>query len=600
MRRKVLYLLLICTILFSGILSADNIVNFECPEFEYYVREGFAKEGIEIEDEITVDDMKLLTEIIVGNKQVESIKGIEYAENITYLKLCPLSLRDYKPLYSLTNLEAVHIRPARFTWELGYKFTDLDVLRNNTNIKYLDINSNGISDISALEHMPHLAYLHASGNFISDLSVLSNRTVSGLLFSNNPISDLSPLESVGFEEVVLNQPGFLLSGLYLFRTFIDHDDPETMEIIERLQNEGVYVSYLPNEESDGYYCPPSYHYLDMKWDSARSVFEDTFFITDTVAPHRDPQITINVTADEKVNGKLYALKYYWHDLPEDDELHYERQYFLTHDVVDKPYKARITVIGDEEHTMEKYARLMRFDEDTNSWQLLPNQTVELGFNAENDWRPFVSADLEPYGGQKIGLFTVPEVWRTDIRKVEMVPFEGSVPVDIQVTSSHITINVPENYTPYMDYEIEIEAMHSENIEVFGSDGHNYKNRRIFSLEELDGATIRSELEDYLLPDYKGKRDRTWNVVVNYHNDLPDNNDDTEEDIEEDNNSEGFIPFCDLNGDGKTMVNDAIIALRSVVGLTELTENQRQIADVDGDGKITVADVILILRHIVGL
>ena len=94
-----------------------------------------------------------------------------------------------------------------------------------------------------------------------------------------------------------------------------------------------------------------------------------------------------------------------------------------------------------------------------------------------------------------------------------------------------------------------------------------------------------------MPDYKGKRDRTWNVVVNYHNDLPDNNDDTEEDIEEDNNSEGFIPFCDLNGDGKTMVNDAIIALRSVVGLTELTENQRQIADVDGDSKITVADVI---------
>ena len=57
---------------------------------------------------------------------------------------------------------------------------------------------------------------------------------------------------------------------------------------------------------------------------------------------------------------------------------------------------------------------------------------------------------------------------------------------------------------------------------------------------------------------------------------------------------------DVNGDGKIDVSDAIMVLRNIVGLVELTPAQELATDVNGDGKIDVSDAIMILRYIVGL
>lgn len=57
---------------------------------------------------------------------------------------------------------------------------------------------------------------------------------------------------------------------------------------------------------------------------------------------------------------------------------------------------------------------------------------------------------------------------------------------------------------------------------------------------------------------------------------------------------------DLNGDGKVTVQDALIALRFVVGLAGLDTQQQAAGDLNGDGRLTLQDVILILRKAVGL
>lgn len=54
------------------------------------------------------------------------------------------------------------------------------------------------------------------------------------------------------------------------------------------------------------------------------------------------------------------------------------------------------------------------------------------------------------------------------------------------------------------------------------------------------------------------------------------------------------------GSGEVNVRDAILVLRSIVGLVDLTEAEMVAADVNGDGEVTVQDAILILRYIVGL
>jgi hypothetical protein len=61
-----------------------------------------------------------------------------------------------------------------------------------------------------------------------------------------------------------------------------------------------------------------------------------------------------------------------------------------------------------------------------------------------------------------------------------------------------------------------------------------------------------------------------------------------------------VAYGDLNSDGKIDVSDAILLLRSIVGLVQLTPAQEQCADVNEDGVVNVADAIAILRHIVGL
>ncbi len=59
-------------------------------------------------------------------------------------------------------------------------------------------------------------------------------------------------------------------------------------------------------------------------------------------------------------------------------------------------------------------------------------------------------------------------------------------------------------------------------------------------------------------------------------------------------------YGDLNGDRKVNVSDAILFLRSLVGLVQLTEDQKVVAEVNGDGAINVSDAVEILRITVGI
>jgi hypothetical protein len=57
---------------------------------------------------------------------------------------------------------------------------------------------------------------------------------------------------------------------------------------------------------------------------------------------------------------------------------------------------------------------------------------------------------------------------------------------------------------------------------------------------------------------------------------------------------------DVNGDQKVDVQDAILALRAVIGLSSLTSAQRDIADIKWDQQVTIQDVILLLQIAAGL
>ena len=57
---------------------------------------------------------------------------------------------------------------------------------------------------------------------------------------------------------------------------------------------------------------------------------------------------------------------------------------------------------------------------------------------------------------------------------------------------------------------------------------------------------------------------------------------------------------DVDSDRQITANDALMILRSSVGLESLTPEQEKLADVDGDGEITANDALAVLRYSVGL
>lgn len=68
--------------------------------------------------------------------------------------------------------------------------------------------------------------------------------------------------------------------------------------------------------------------------------------------------------------------------------------------------------------------------------------------------------------------------------------------------------------------------------------------------------------------------------------------------ETDKGSAGMLG--DVSGDGTIAADDALLALRYTVGLTQLDGVQLLVADVDSDGSVTANDSLSILRYTVGL
>ncbi|MBR6006384.1 MAG: dockerin type I repeat-containing protein, partial [Clostridia bacterium] len=57
---------------------------------------------------------------------------------------------------------------------------------------------------------------------------------------------------------------------------------------------------------------------------------------------------------------------------------------------------------------------------------------------------------------------------------------------------------------------------------------------------------------------------------------------------------------DIDGNGEIEVSDAILALRSAMGIIELTPEQLAAGDMNGDGTVGVDDALTILRTAMGL
>ncbi|EIP2514804.1 leucine-rich repeat protein, partial [Listeria monocytogenes] len=120
-----------------------------------------------VTDTVSQSELDKPTIISAYNKNIQSIEGLQYVNNLTQLHLYDNQISDVSPLAALNNLT------------------------------YLDLDDNQISDVSPLAALNKLTLLYLANNQISDVSPLvALNKLTYLVLSNNQISDVSPLAAL--------------------------------------------------------------------------------------------------------------------------------------------------------------------------------------------------------------------------------------------------------------------------------------------------------------------------------------------------------------------------------------------------------------------
>ncbi|MCY3764406.1 MAG: leucine-rich repeat domain-containing protein [Gemmatimonadetes bacterium] len=148
--------------------------------------------------EITRAEMATLTRLEAPNSGIRDLTGIEFATDLTVLRLDPESvstldnsndISDPSPLSGLTSLTELYLD--------GNRITDASALSGLTNLERLGIGDNGVTDLSALSGLRNLTWLSLHRNGITDVSSLSGMTsLKEVNLGFNGIKDVSALSGL--------------------------------------------------------------------------------------------------------------------------------------------------------------------------------------------------------------------------------------------------------------------------------------------------------------------------------------------------------------------------------------------------------------------
>lgn len=146
------------------------------------------REALELPDgePITRQAMLKLTALDVARRGIENLTGLQFATNLTWLALPYNHMTDLTAVASLKKLELLYM------W--GTPVTDISPLSHLTKLKIFHGSYSRISDISPLARVFALEQLFLPGNGITDIKALANLSQLNILnLDNNSITDISPL-----------------------------------------------------------------------------------------------------------------------------------------------------------------------------------------------------------------------------------------------------------------------------------------------------------------------------------------------------------------------------------------------------------------------
>jgi hypothetical protein len=194
----------------SEIWSFTTILKtslFKDPNLETAIRQALNIP----EAEITIQNMALLTAFDAGGKNISDLTGLEFAANLTDLRLTDNSINDINPILNLKNIQYLNLSNNKnlslknlvkltnlYHLKINYiKIVSLDSLKNNIALRYLSLTGDSISDLNPLTNLNNLDTLYADVNNIQTLPVMDKLTkISVLGLSHNQIKNVAGLNKL--------------------------------------------------------------------------------------------------------------------------------------------------------------------------------------------------------------------------------------------------------------------------------------------------------------------------------------------------------------------------------------------------------------------
>ena len=146
---------------------------------DHMLAEAIARSLHKEKANITTDDLHTITEIHARGMEIQSLDGLEYCENLTYLDLSGNNIEVLNPLRNLRSLEVIDLSKNLLR--------DITALHNARNLKRLNLSRNNlyVMDISAINTMSNLEELNLNRCKVDSITYLEGCHRLKLLIRTN-------------------------------------------------------------------------------------------------------------------------------------------------------------------------------------------------------------------------------------------------------------------------------------------------------------------------------------------------------------------------------------------------------------------------------
>lgn len=145
-------LILVSVVLYSPSVLAQ-VVNIPDPNLRVAIAETLGKP---VRSQITRSDMAGLTRLIVHDRGILDLRGLEFATNLIEIRANNNFITDLSPITDLISLRDLHLA--------SNLISDVSSIAGLMNLDQLDLRYNAIADFSPLERLFEKIFIKVAGN----------------------------------------------------------------------------------------------------------------------------------------------------------------------------------------------------------------------------------------------------------------------------------------------------------------------------------------------------------------------------------------------------------------------------------------------------